>query len=77
MTTIQDKINKIVDEQFPIEKFAEAFEMQKLVKNTFGIKCPICGSNNIHKESEMLTRSIDEISKAHFVCIDCGKKFRK
>ena len=46
----------------------------KLVKNTVNIKCPICGSENVHVEA-VQTRSADEAATNKFECIDCKHKW--
>ena len=76
MTSVQDKINAIVDEMFKPEDFAKAMEMQKFVKNTFGITCPACGSDQIYEMDTTGSRSIDETSQIYGYCISCSKRFR-
>lgn len=74
-TSIQDKLNEIIDKHFPAELFKEAGILNKLIKNTFGIKCKKCGSDNVN-EKTVQTRSADEISTIFYECINCGFKWR-
>lgn len=72
---LQDSINEIIDEKFPMKLFAEAAELQSRVKNTFGVKCPKCGSEDIYEES-VQTRSADEISSLFDICLNCNYRWR-
>lgn len=76
MNDIQKELNTIIDEKIDINKFIQAGVTEKLVKNTFDVKCPKCGSDNIH-EDEMQTRSADEASCKKYICIDCAYRWQK
>ena len=75
MSSIQDRINEIVDKEFPAELFAKSMELSKYVKNTFGVICPKCHSDQIF-ESEIQTRSADELSTLVYRCNSCGYIWR-
>ena len=76
MNDLQKYINEIIDEKIDMESIIAAGVNEKLVKNTFGIKCPKCGSDQIH-ESERQTRSADEAATKIFVCLNCSHTWRK
>lgn len=76
MNELQKYLNEIIDEQIPIERFVAAGINEKLIKNTYGVKCPKCGSEDVN-EQEMQTRSADEASTKLFVCLQCGNRWRK
>lgn len=76
MNDLQKYLNEIIDEQIPIERFVAAGINEKLIKNTYGIKCPKCGSEDVN-EQEMQTRSADEASTKFFTCLRCSNKWRK
>ena len=46
-----------------------------MVKNTVGIKCKVCGSDNIYVESRQM-RSADEAMTKFYTCLNCGNKWR-
>ena len=76
MNDLQKYLNEIIDEQIPIERFVAAGINEKLIKNTYGVKCPKCGSEDVN-EQEMQTRSADEASTKLFNCLRCGNRWRK
>ena len=76
MNDLQKYLNEIIDEQIPIEKFVAAGITEKLIKNTYNVHCPKCGSDDVH-EDERQTRSADEASTKFFTCLACGNKWRK
>lgn len=46
-----------------------------MVKNTVGIKCKVCGSDNVYVESRQV-RSADEAMTKFYTCLNCGNKWR-
>ena len=76
MNDIQKSLNPLIDELIPIEVFVKAGTVAKLVKNTFGVKCPKCGSEDVN-EQEIQTRSADEAATKIFTCLQCSNKWRK
>lgn len=71
MTTLQDQIYEIVDKRFPIDEFIEEGEKNSKIKNTVGITCPTCKSDNIFVLIKQV-RSADEEATKFFECLDCG-----
>ena len=76
MNDLQKYLNEIIDEQIPIEKFVAAGITEKLVKNTYNVRCPKCGSDNVN-EQEMQTRSADEASCKKYLCLNCSNRWQK
>ena len=75
MTELQEAINAIVDKILPVELFQKAGEIAQKVKNTFGVHCPKCKSDNVY-EKAIQTKSSDEISTIFMECLSCGYKWR-
>lgn len=75
MSTLQESINAIIDEYIPAKTFAEAGEIQKMIFNTFGVKCPRCGLIDQIYEWTVQTRSADEVSTIFRKCV-CGHQWR-
>lgn len=75
MTTVQEQLREKIDELFPIDRFIESAESFTFVKNSIGIKCIACGSDNIYTYSRQ-TRSGDEAETKYCYCIDCKKTWR-
>ena len=50
--------------------------LDTLVKNIDGIKCPNCKSENINCETKQI-RSGDEGATNFYICIDCQYKWRR
>ena len=75
MTELQEAINAIVDQILPVELFQKAGEIAQKVKNTFGVHCPKCKSDNVYEKAAQL-RSADEISSIFMECLTCGYKWR-
>lgn len=71
---IQDDINKDLYERISIDAFIEK-SIDTKVKNTVGIKCKKCGSDNIFSESRQ-TRSADEAMTIFYTCLNCGNKWK-
>ena len=72
--TIQDEINKELLERIPISAFIQE-KIQVMVKNTVGIKCRKCGSDNVYCQSKQL-RAADEATTKLYTCLNCGNKWR-
>lgn len=71
---LQRLIDHELRERIPID----AFKQEKLVtqvKNTVGIKCKQCGSENVYVESKQV-RSADEAMTKFYTCLNCGNKWR-
>ena len=73
--TIQTAINQYLYDNIPISAFIQDVIDTK-VKNTVGIKCKKCQSENIYSESRQ-TRSADEAMTIFFTCLNCGFKWKK
>lgn len=71
---IQDDINKELYERISIEAFIEKSIATK-IKNTVGIHCKKCGSDNVFSESRQ-TRSADEAMTVFYTCLNCGNKWK-
>lgn len=72
--TIQSTINQYLYENIPISAFIQEVINVK-VKNTVGIKCKKCQSDNIYSESRQ-TRSGDEAMTIFYECLNCGNKWK-
>ena len=72
--TIQTEINQYLYDNIPISAFIQEV-IKTEVKNTVGIKCKTCGSDNIYSESRQ-TRSADEAMTIFYTCLNCGKKWK-
>ena len=73
--TIQLKINKDIDEMIDVSLF-KSKEVSTLIKNTVGIKCPRCQSENVNV-FEKQVRSGDEAKSRFYTCLNCGNKWKK
>lgn len=73
-STIQEEINKDLLERIPISAFLQE-KIQVMVKNTVGIKCRKCGSEDVFCESKQL-RSADEATTKIYTCLNCGNRWR-
>ena len=74
MSTLQDKINKDIDSRFDISLFKSELVVQ-MFKNTYGIKCPKCKSEQIYEKS-VQTRSADEAASIFRTCLNCNYKWQ-
>ena len=74
VSEIQQKINEDLLKRINILAFRQEV-ITKKIKNTFGIKCKQCGSENIYMESKQ-TRSADEATTKIYECLDCGNMWR-
>lgn len=72
--TIQSEINKYLYKAVPISAFVQDVINTK-VKNTVGITCKKCGSDNVFSESRQ-TRSSDEATTIFYTCLNCGNKWK-
>lgn len=70
MTSLQDLINEKLFEMIKIENF-KTKAIKTLIRNTFGIYCPICGSDNVHEDVKQL-RAGDEQADHIYKCLNCG-----
>ena len=50
-------------------------ETSVMIKNTVGVKCKVCGSDNVNLFTKQ-TRSADEASSRFYTCLNCGNKWR-
>lgn len=71
---VQEKINNKLYETVPISAFVKK-SIVTAVKNTVGIICRKCGSDNVYSESRQL-RSGDEAASILYTCLNCGQKWR-
>lgn len=71
-------IQRIIDadlrEKIPIDAFKQD-KIVTMIKNTVGIKCKQCGSDNVYVESRQV-RSADEAMTKFYTCLNCGNKWR-
>lgn len=72
--TIQTAINQYLYDSVPISAFIQE-TLNTKVKNTVGIKCHKCGSDNVFSESRQ-TRSGDEAMTIFYTCLNCGQKWK-
>lgn len=71
---LQRLIDKDLRARIPIDAFKQA-RIITMVKNTVGIKCKKCGSDNVYVESKQV-RSADEAMTKFYTCLNCGNKWR-
>lgn len=71
---IQDAINKVLYQTVPISAFIQDV-IDARVKNTVGIYCKKCGSDNVFSESRQ-TRAADEATTIFYTCLNCGNKWK-
>ena len=72
--TIQTSINQYLYENIPISAFIQETVNTK-IKNTVGITCFKCKSDNVYSESRQ-TRSADEAMTIFYTCLNCGNKWK-
>ena len=72
--TIQSAINQYLYENVPISAFIQEVVNVK-VRNTVGIKCKKCQSDNVYSESRQ-TRAGDEAMTIFYECLNCGNKWK-
>lgn len=71
-------LQRIIDKELRERISIDAFKQDKIVtmvKNTVGIKCKQCGSDNVYVESKQV-RSADEAMTKFYTCLNCGNKWR-
>ena len=71
--TLQDMINKDLLNIINMKDFIKEYIDPTNVKNTSGVVCSNCGSENLHVELKQ-TRSADEEATSIYKCLDCGQK---
>jgi DNA-directed RNA polymerase subunit M/transcription elongation factor TFIIS len=72
---LQNKLNADLDRMVNITAF-KTNNINTLVKNTDGVTCKICKSDNVNVIQKQI-RSADEGSTNFYTCIDCGNKWRR
>ena len=72
--SIQQKINEDIDQMIDVSLY-KTQETSVMIKNTVGIKCKVCGSDNVNLFTKQ-TRSADEASSRFYTCLNCGNKWR-
>ena len=72
--TIQTAINEDLYEDVPISAFIPE-TINTMIKNTVGIKCRKCQSDNVYSMSRQ-TRSGDEAMTIFYTCLNCGNKWK-
>lgn len=72
---LQAKINVVLDQMVNTKLF-KTENIDTLVKNTDGIVCKKCGSDNVNVVQKQI-RSADEGSTNFYTCINCGSKWRR
>ena len=75
MSDLQNRINKKLDEVVNIKAF-KTYAIDTLVKNTDGVHCIKCESDNVNVIQKQI-RSADEGATNFYTCIDCGYKWRR
>lgn len=72
--SIQQKINEDIDQMIDVSLY-KTQETSVMIKNTVGVKCKVCGSDNVNLFTKQ-TRSADEASSRFYTCLNCGNKWR-
>lgn len=73
---IQETILSDLEPRIPISAFIHKIDTSSyLIKNTVGVKCPKCKSENVNAFSKQI-RSGDEAMTIFYTCIDCKNKWR-
>jgi DNA-directed RNA polymerase subunit M/transcription elongation factor TFIIS len=72
---LQLLIGKEDDERIKIENYKTVSRVL-IIKNTYGVKCPNCGSENVHVEQKQI-RSADEGATNFYDCLDCHHKWKR
>lgn len=71
---LQKLIDNDLRKRIPIDAFKQK-KIITMIKNTVGIKCKQCGSDNVYVESKQV-RSADEAMTKFYTCLNCGNKWR-
>lgn len=74
LNSIQAIINEDIDKMVDITLF-KSEQTSVLIKNTVGIKCERCGSDNVNVFHKQM-RSADEATSKFYTCLNCGNKWR-
>lgn len=71
---IQQKINNDIDKLIDISLY-KTQETSVMIKNTVGVNCKNCGSDNVNVFTKQM-RSADEAASRFYTCLNCGNKWR-
>lgn len=71
---IQKKINNKIDNLINITLY-KTEKINVMIKNTVGIVCKKCKSDNVNVYVKQ-TRSSDEASSKFYTCLNCGNKWK-
>lgn len=71
---IQKLINQDLRPRIKTEGFKQAAVVRQ-IKNTVGIYCKVCKSDNVYVESKQV-RSADEATTKFYTCLNCGNTWR-
>ena len=75
-TKLQELICKDLLNSINIDAFLPKSNINDLlIKNTVGVKCKNCGSENVNSYSKQV-RSGDEATTVFYTCLDCKNKWR-
>ena len=72
--SIQQKINEDIDKMIDVSLY-KTQETSVMIKNTVGVNCKNCGSDNVNMFTKQ-TRSADEAASRFYTCLNCGNKWR-
>lgn len=72
--SIQQKINEDIDKMIDISLY-KTQETTTMIKNTIGVHCKNCGSDNVNLFTKQM-RSADEAASKFYTCLNCGNKWR-
>lgn len=71
-------IQRLINEDLRARIKTEGFKQEAIVtkiKNTVGIYCKVCKSDNVYVESKQV-RSADEATTKFYTCLNCGNTWR-
>lgn len=72
--SLQSVINQVLYRNVPINLFIQR-SIDMKVKNTVGIICKKCHSDNVFSESRQL-RAADEATTILYTCLNCGNRWK-
>ena len=72
--SIQTEINKDLYNTIDMQAFKKEYA-NVMVKNTSGINCRKCGSDNVNVRS-VQTRSADEAPTQFYTCLNCNNRWK-
>lgn len=75
VSSLQQEINEDIDTRIDISQY-KTQRIEVLVKNTDGVVCIRCKSDNINVIQKQL-RSADEGATNIYKCLDCGYTWRR